>query len=249
MNELQFFTGFVGQALAYFGFIGLMFLVFHRWGARRLASRRIENPAKLDRAQLLRETRYSLLTMLFASMLPVALFGSSAARVQETTDGWAPWELAALWLGLLVLNDAWFYVTHRLLHSPWLFKHVHSWHHRSIDVSPFTTYAFHPVEGFLLTAWVVPVVLLVPIPLPLLASLQAVGLLNNLNAHLGYELMPRWFIRFAPFRWLTSSTFHNLHHARVTGNYGLMLRVWDKLFRTEAADYEDRFLKRGVKLP
>lgn len=66
-----------------------------------------------------------------------------------------------------MLNDGWFYATHRLLHSPWLFKHVHSVHHRSIDVNPFSVYSFHPLEGVLLTAWVIPVVLLFPIPIPM----------------------------------------------------------------------------------
>jgi sterol desaturase/sphingolipid hydroxylase (fatty acid hydroxylase superfamily) len=144
-----------------------------------------------------------------------------------------------------VLNDVWFYGMHRLLHTEWLFKRVHSVHHRSVDVSPFTSYSFHPLEGLMLTAWVIPTVLLLPIPLPLLGVVQVIGLLNNVNAHLGYELQPRWFVRVPPFSWLTSSTFHNLHHAQVTGNYGLMLRVWDRVFGTERAEYAARFLARG----
>ncbi|MBL8913242.1 MAG: sterol desaturase family protein [Archangium sp.] len=244
---LQFAAAFLPQAIGYFVFIGLVFLLFHR--TQLFVTRRIQNPARLDSAQLVRETGYSLLTMLFASSLPVLLLGSGAVKVRQTTDGWATWELVGLWIALLILNDAWFYATHRLLHTEWLFKRVHSWHHRSIDVNPFTTYAFHPLEGFILTAWVVPVLFLIPVPMPLLMSMQAVGLLNNLNAHLGYELQPKFFIRIPPFSWLTSSTFHNQHHAHVTGNYGLMFRVWDKLFRTERADYEERFLKRGEKAP
>ena len=46
----------------------------------------------------------------------------------------------------------------------------------------------------------------------MLVALQVVGLVNNIVAHLGYEFMPRWFIRVPPFKWMTTSTFHNLHH-------------------------------------
>src|SRR5262245_45140048 len=30
----------------------------------------------------------------------------------------------------LLVDDAIFYFTHRLLHTPFLFRHIHSWHHR-----------------------------------------------------------------------------------------------------------------------
>lgn len=227
-------AGIVG----YFVLVGSAYLVFWKWGARLFASRKIPNPGTLDRAQLLREVGNTLLTMLFSSVVPVLLMVSSREPLAE------PWQLALLFVGLLLLNDAWFYLVHRLLHTPWLFKRVHSVHHRSIAVNPFTSYSFHPIEGLALTLWVVPVLLFVPVPLPLLGALQVLGLLNNVNAHLGYELFPRWFVRVPPFKWLTSSTFHNLHHASVVGNYGLMLRVWDRAFGTERADYEERFSRR-----
>ncbi len=233
----------LGPIVTYFALVGFTYLVFWKWGAQRWAGLRIQNPGKVDGAQILREVRNTLLTMLVSSTLPLLL--AAFVSPPATTEGWAPWELAALFIALLVLNDVWFYATHRLLHSEWLFKHVHSVHHRSVDVSPFTSYSFHPVEALLLTAWLVPVVLLFPIPLPLLGAMQLVGLFNNINAHLGYELQPRWFIRVPPFSWLTSSTFHNLHHAQVKGNYGLMLRVWDRVFATERADYPQRFVARA----
>lgn len=246
MNPL----GMVAPLLGYFAVVGTLYLVFWKWGARRFERLRIENPGTVDRAQLGREVRNTLLTMLVSSALPVLVGGlaqQGVVTLRETADGWAAWELIALFFGLLVLNDVWFYGVHRWLHSEWLFKRVHSVHHRSVATNPFTSYSFHPLEGLMLTAWVVPVMLFVPVPLPLLGVMQVIGLFNNVNAHLGYELQPKWFLRVPPFSWLTSSTFHNLHHAHVTGNYGLMLRVWDKLFGTERADYEQRFLARGEK--
>lgn len=229
--------------VGYFALVGLAYLVF--WKSGLFAKQRIQNPAHHDGAQIRREVLNTVLTMVFSSAIPLLV--ASASSVQPTAAGWETWQLVALFFGFLILNDAWFYTTHRLLHTEWLFKHVHSWHHRSIDVSPFTSYSFHPVEGLLLTAWIIPVVLFVPIPLPLLGAMQVVGLFNNVNAHLGYELQPKWFVRLPPFSWLTSSTFHNLHHAHVTGNYGLMLRVWDRWFGSERPEYVQRFVERGEK--
>ena len=96
--------------------------------------------------------------------------------------------------------------------------------------------------------WVLPVVLLVPIYLPMLGVLQGIGLANNEMSHLGYEFLPRWLLRVPLVRWMNTSTFHNLHHTSLHGNYALMFRFWDHLFGTEVPSYEQRFLERGAAL-
>jgi sterol desaturase/sphingolipid hydroxylase (fatty acid hydroxylase superfamily) len=154
--------------------------------------------------------------------------------------------IGATFVALLLANDAWFYGWHRLLHHPTLFRHVHAVHHKSVDVNPFSSYSFHVVEGIILGAWIIPVVLLVPIHLPMLGALQAVGLANNVMSHLGYELLPRWLLRVPVLRWMNTSTFHNLHHTRLDGNYALMFRLWDRLLGTEVEEYERVFLERGT---
>jgi lathosterol oxidase len=74
---------------------------------------------------------------------------------------------------------------------------------------------------------------LVPLYLPVVGALQVVGLAKNLESHLGYEFMPAWYARVPPFRWFTTSTYHNLHHSTLNGNYGLTFRFWDKVCGTE----------------
>jgi sterol desaturase/sphingolipid hydroxylase (fatty acid hydroxylase superfamily) len=39
-------------------------------------------------------------------------------------------------------------------------------------------------------------------------------------------------------QFLTTTTYHSLHHSRYTGNYGLGTRFMDRLFDTEWEDYE-----------
>ena len=117
---------------------------------------------------------------------------------------------------------------------------MHRVHHDSIDVTPFTSMSFHLAEAFLLTAWFIPAVFILPIWMPGLGLLQMIGLFNNIKSHLGYELYPAW-INTSPLRFLVTSTHHNMHHSKFQGNYGLHFRFWDKLCGTEFKEYSDTF--------
>jgi sterol desaturase/sphingolipid hydroxylase (fatty acid hydroxylase superfamily) len=243
-----FLQGFLAQAAGYFTVVGVVYLLIWKLGAARLAVLRIPNRGRFNRKQLLHEIRHTLIT-LFTGMLSTIVIAwlYAGGYTQLTSDaaaiGW-PWNILTF-IGLIVFNDAWFYGWHRLLHHPKIFKRVHAVHHRSVDVNPFSSYSFHALEGFLLGAWTIPVFLLVPIYLPMLGALQALGLANNVISHLGYELLPRRYARLWPFQWFSSATYHALHHGRFNGNYGLFFRFWDRMLGTEVPDYEEVFLKRS----
>ena len=83
-------------------------------------------------------------------------------------NGYAPallWPQDALWLVLMIfLVPIWetfyFYLIHRMLHWPPLYKHVHFLHHRNINVGPWSGLSMHPLEhiiylGSVLIHWVV----------------------------------------------------------------------------------------------
>ena len=171
--------------------------------------------------------------------LPAGLSVPSLADMRRLTG--RPDILLASGVAMVIFNDAWFYWVHRLLHTRWLFRHVHRVHHRSVDVTPFTTYSFHPLEALLLSLWIVPWVFVVPTWVPVLAGVQLYGYLENLKSHLGYEFYPGWFARAFPTKWLTTSTYHNVHHTSPRGNYALTFRWWDRWLGTEVADYASTF--------
>jgi Delta7-sterol 5-desaturase len=236
----SFLPAFLTQAVGYFAFVGLAFVVTRRLAARWLEGRRIHvRGPRVDRRQIEHEVKHSLgvLALGTAQSLVVQALLPRGVDTDGEHVGWTVGAFAAV----IVFNDLWFYGVHRLLHTRWLFAHVHGVHHRSLDVNPFSSYSFHWIESLLVTGWLVPMLLWTPIPLPALVAAQIVGLLNNVGSHLGYELLPRWWLR-APFlRWTNTATFHALHHERFTGNFGLFSRVWDRLFGTEIADYERAF--------
>ncbi|MCK6522031.1 sterol desaturase family protein [Myxococcota bacterium] len=242
---VSFIAASLGQAFSFLAVVSLVFVVIWRWGAKRLEGRRIRTKGRpFDGAQLRHElvnTGAVLLVGTAQGALISALYdrGLTTLTMDLGALGWGG--ALALTVGLVLFNDLWFYAVHRTLHTPWLFKHVHSVHHRSVDVNPFTSYSFHVVEGALLGAWVIPALLFVPMPMPVLMAAHVIGTTNNLMAHLGYELLPAWWTRAPLLRWSNTATFHSLHHGQLKGNYGLFTRTWDRLLGTELPSYEQAF--------
>ena len=48
-----------------------------------------------------------------------------------------------------------------VLHIGFIYRHVHSWHHRNINIGPWSGLAMHPVESFILMTDVL-ILLLIP---------------------------------------------------------------------------------------
>lgn len=251
IDTTSFWTGllqaFVGQAFAYFFIVTLLFLVCWKWSEARLLKYRIQPRKRVDAKQISFEIRHSLVVLLIGAVTATCislLYASGRTSLTHDADSLG-WPLIVLTtVGLLAFSDAWFYFWHRLLHHPKLFRYVHAVHHKSVDVNPFSSYSFHWIEGAILGAWIVPVVVFVPIYLPTLAFVQVLGMANNLMSHLGFELLPPSLLRIPLLRWMNTSTFHNLHHTSLNGNFGLMSRLWDRLLGTELSHYEATFTSR-----
>jgi len=70
-----------------------------------------------------------------------------------------------------------FYCIHRLIHIPWMFKHVHHIHHRNINVGPWSGISMHPVEHVLYYSGVLVHFVLPSHPIHVLFHLFALNLL------------------------------------------------------------------------
>jgi lathosterol oxidase len=142
---------------------------------------------------------------------------------------------------MILWHDLYFYLTHRLLHTPWLFRYVHGVHHRSRQPSPWAAYAFHPVEALVNSLYTPLALLVVPMPLVVLLLLNAHQIVRNAHGHAAIEIMPARFTRHWLWGRFTTTTHHHLHHEAASGNYGLWFTWWDRFFGTERADYMSRF--------
>lgn len=79
---------------------------------------------------------------------------------------WLRWAEHPVWfVALMLLVPLWrelhFYAIHRLIHVPFLYRHVHALHHRNTNPGPWSGLSMHPVEHLVYYSsvvlhWVVP---------------------------------------------------------------------------------------------
>jgi Delta7-sterol 5-desaturase len=243
---VTFFKSLFGQGFTYFTINGILFLMIWILGQKRFQHRKIQPERRADARQIKTEIKNSLITLTIGTFsTTLLLFFHDQTKLSSDLNDFSWSYLVASFLFLIVWNDTWFYWCHRLMHRPWLFRHIHSVHHKSVDTTPFSSYSFHAVEAVILTLWVIPYVFIVPTYLPVLMAFQLFGLAKNLEAHLGYEFLPQRFHRIGIFKWMSTSTYHNMHHKQYKGNYSLYFRWWDKYCGTELGGYQEKLESRN----
>jgi sterol desaturase/sphingolipid hydroxylase (fatty acid hydroxylase superfamily) len=104
---------------------------------------------------------------------------------------WVSWDAHPVYLVLLMLlipllREVHFYLVHRLLHVPVLYRMVHKLHHNNVNPGPWSGLSMHPVEHLLyfsgvLIHWVVP-----SHPVHALFHLVHAGL-SPVPGHTGFE--------------------------------------------------------------
>jgi len=225
--------------LRYFLTAGPFYLLFWVWRPALLRGRRLQ-PADPGRERIASEVAYSLSTVLIFSGIGLSLVyaqqaGLTRIYMDVAERGWA--YLGASVALAIVLHDAYFYWTHRLLHWKPLYRFVHHVHHRSTSPTPWAAYAFHPLEALIQAGVYLLVVFTIPIhPLALMLFLLYM-IVRNVVGHLGFEIWPAGFARHPLTRWHLTPTHHDLHHRRGKGNYGLYFSFWDDWIGTSRSDY------------
>lgn len=222
---------------------GPAFVIFLVWGRHRFAHRSIFG-ARPKLAKMLHDFRWSLSTVFLFSLVAVGTYyGARHGIFRRYADiaeyGWT-WFAASI-LVLIVLQDTYFYWTHRAMHHPRLFKRVHRVHHVSTNPSPWTAYAFAPAEALTHAAFVPLVWLVLPLHEASVFVFLAFMIVRNVLGHLSIELYPAGFTRSRFWRWHTTTTHHALHHARFKSNYGLYFTFWDELMKTTHPAYPAAF--------
>lgn len=229
---------------------GGVFLIVCLLLAGRLAERKIRARSP-SAAQMRREFFTSVRTVAIFAMVGLSIyFLRSAGAIDVYMD---PAERGWLYFGfslvaLIVLHDAWFYWTHRLIHDPRLFRRFHRTHHKSHNPSPWTAYSFDMGEAFINAAYLPLALLLIPAaPLAVFLFLAHM-MLRNAIGHCGYEVFPSLRSGRPVFDWMTTVTHHDLHHAQAGWNYGLYFTWWDRLMGTEHPLYHEKFAE-AVRIP
>lgn len=226
----------------YFTYAGITFFVFYVVLRKPLWFRRIQKklPKLTDYG---RDIFYSLISVSIFATVAVICFTILApyANFFMEADHYGWWYYGFTWIWMLFIHDTYFYWMHRAMHHKLLFKHVHKIHHKSTNPSPWTAYAFHPLEGFL-EAMIIPILVFgLPVHKASISTFFIFQIAYNVYGHLGFELYPKNFHKTWIGKYVNTSVAHNLHHKRFNGNYGLYFLYWDRWMGTLRKDYDTTF--------
>jgi 4-alpha-methyl-delta7-sterol-4alpha-methyl oxidase len=149
--------------------------------------------------------------------------------------------IGAQLLFFILLDDFLYYWMHRAMHTQWLYKRIHGWHHTIVTPWAVTGHFMHPVE-YIVTGSLALVG-------PVLLGAHVISLWIWLGfrqweaaeGHCGYDL-PWTPTHVLPFN--DGAIHHDVHHARVRGNYAGFLAWTDWLFGTYARGYQEDLAAR-----
>jgi lathosterol oxidase len=219
---------FTAMLLRYFGLAGLMY-----WVCLRTKKTPLSHSRFLD-TQVKRDIYWSILSTLIFAIMGTYVFDQWQKGNTQIYDDISDYGLIYWILSLplvLVIQDTYFYWTHRLLHHKNFFHPFHSAHHQSRIPSAWTSFAFHPVEA-LIQALILPLILIfIPIHFSVLILFLLLMTFFGIFNHLGYEFLPR---SLEYKLGVITATHHHIHHQKVSQNYGLFFNWWDQWFGTES---------------
>lgn len=222
---------------------GAVFLFFYVWKKTKYFYLKIQQSFP-DKKHVSREIGYCIVSsLIFGGVIWLVNLASHEGytRVYRPIDKYGYVYFVFSIFLMIFIHDAYFYWSHRLLHWKPLFKKVHIIHHLSVNPTPFSAYAFHPVEA-LMQAGVIPlVVFTVPYNPLTLSIFLSYALIMNILGHMGFEVFPRRFATKKMSSWHNTPTHHNMHHRFVKYNFGLYFNIWDRLMKTNHPHYVKTF--------
>lgn len=141
-----------------------------------------------------------------------------------------PFGFILLMLAIPAFRDLHFYLTHRLLHVPVVYKHVHKLHHYNTNPSPWSGLAMHPVEHLLYFSGVLIHFVIPAHPIHILFQLAHAGL-SPAAGHAGFDKLV--LDELGDHHAIDTHAYtHYLHHKHFECNYANGIIPMDKWFGT-----------------
>jgi Delta7-sterol 5-desaturase len=168
----------------------------------------------------------------------VSAYDAGVTSLYADINDYPLWYLGISYVGAIVLQDTYFYFLHRLFHHRLLFRWWHQGHHRSNPPTPWTSFAFDPLEAIAQSLFLVGIVFLIPLHfITVIAVLTTMTVWAIVN-HLGLNRLPANFPHHWCGRWFTGPAHHSIHHQHYALHYGLYFTFWDRYLGTQSPIYE-----------
>ena len=227
IKALQIFSTWFGL---YITTVAICYLLIYRLPSIKTRKLQTTSNANLDlKSQILISIAYLVLTAILGVIFSVlANRGFFQIYTQISTFGLGYFAISIVLQ--TILFDLYFYISHRLLHTKFLYSRIHYLHHRIKYPTVTTTLALHPLESVNVFIFQVLLNLLLPMhPLALIVG-HLIIYVGNTIGHFGHEIFPKKLRELLPL--LGTASFHDLHHKHERCNYGFFFMWYDKKFRT-----------------
>jgi sterol desaturase/sphingolipid hydroxylase (fatty acid hydroxylase superfamily) len=213
-------------------------------------------PSKNNSAFLFSNQNVDNVIWTFASAVPIwtayevlTLWAFANDVIPYVSFAEHPIYCALLFLVVPIFNEVHFYIIHRLIHIPFLYRAIHRFHHNNVNPGPWSGLAMHPVEHLLyfstvLIHWIIP-----SHPVHALFNLTRAGIAPAIG-HSGFDQMVVGEDRSIHL----GDMNHYLHHKHFECNYAdgvVPIDKWFGTFHDGSDDAEkrmnERFMQRARK--
>ena len=222
--------------VSYFALSGLSYLttfvVFRRYF--------FPGGVSMEKGQIGREIRLSCSSIITMSILTVPFELLTLYRYTNVYFDVNDYPIAYMFLCpflFLIFTDTCIYWIHYALHWGFLYRWLHKQHHDFLEVTPFSSLAFHPVDGWAQGMPYHLFVMLFPMHTWMyLISLFVVNLWTiNIHDRLTMNIPG-----------VNGAKHHDIHHRTFRGNYGQYLQFWDRINGTYRDPTDEKwFLKQN----
>jgi Delta7-sterol 5-desaturase len=231
MSLLAQFLRIYGLLIGIYILVGLLVSYSnHRWASNRKIQGRT-TPYEQIRRDVIQST---------ISLVQIALFLAVGLTLRAAGFGIKPWEsssgalLAGFCLSLL-LFDTWFYWGHRLLHSRFLYRRAHQWHHLVTTPSVWSNNSDTFLDNAILQSYWMIAPLLFPAPGIVYLLHKVFDQVSGMIGHSGHEYNASTARFPSP---LLAVLHHDQHHRHLKYNFATHFVVWDRLMKTLHPQYD-----------